>query len=93
VQIAYEELEQYLGLRDDVIKAAVGLVDYWESLQIQGIRAGLLPPGAELLAAVDALRSWDADRGLRGPGATGEQEVREGPAQRAGDHEGTEHQG
>jgi len=93
VQIAYEELEEYLGLRDDVIRAAIKVVDYWKTLQSQRLKVGALPPGAELLAAVDALRSWDADRGLRGPGATGEQEVRESPAQRAGDHEGAERQG
>ena len=94
MQIAYEELVQYLGFRDDVIRAAVAVVDNWKT-------EGSLSPksaddfmvGVRLVDAVHALRSWDADRGLRGPGATGEQKVRESPAQRAGDHEGAERQG
>lgn len=86
MQIAYEELVQYLGFRDDVIRAAVAWVNEcrsWRDVDVD----------VTLIQAVDALRSWDADRGLRGPGATGEQKVRESPAQRAGDHEGAERQG
>lgn len=72
--IRYEDVDEYVAARDKVVQAADAVVTLWEDGK-QGVEpTRLLPVARELYLAVSALRSLDADRGVRDPSPPGQQE-------------------
>jgi hypothetical protein len=76
VIIKYEDVEAYVAARDDVIKAAIKVVERYNT-DPTGPPAEELALDSEvmedLVAAVEALHSLNADRGVRDPSTPGEQ--------------------
>lgn len=99
-EIRFEDLSAVLESWEQELKLLREVADAAEEVTVQfltelHIGGGLVlqDRATRLHAALRTLRSWDADRGVRGSSTSREQEVRESPAERAGDHEGNERQG
>lgn len=99
-QIRFEDLTSVLDSWEQELKLLRAVADAAEEVMVRSLTElhiggglALQDEATHLHAALRALRSWDADRGVRGSSTSGEQEVREGLAEWAGDHEGDERQG
>lgn len=79
--IRFEDIEAFVGARDRVVEAAMKVERAWKlNGDADAIDFYLTP-------ALDALRSLNADRGVRDPSTPGKQETGQDLEQRQGDPE------
>lgn len=91
IRIPYEEIRDQEEATDRVVTAAFDVVRMWEK---RAVRSGasfdldmMQSQTRELVMAVRALRSLDADRGVRNPSTPGQQATGQEPAHGEDSHD------
>lgn len=83
--LGLETMAAYADARTRVIEAAMAMADRWQRWPI--LLDDMTLEAQELVQAVHALRSLDADRGVRNPGPPREQATGQEPAHGEDSHD------